>query len=166
MKKKILCILLVFLFNISFLSANEKIVFVDLNYILSESVKGKKILKGLNDLTKKNEELFQLTEKKLNKKKDEIKKLQNIISETEYNNKVSQLKSEVSEYNNLKNNKLKSFENEKKNELDLFFNDLNKILNIYMKENNIDIIVEKKSIIMANKILDVSDKIINLLNRN
>ncbi len=54
----------------------------------------------------------------------------------------------------------------KKNELDTFFSNLNKILNLYMKENNIDMIVEKKSIIMANKVLDISENIINLLNSN
>ena len=35
-----------------------------------------------------------------------------------------------------------------------------------MKENNIDMIIEKKSIIMANKVLDISENIINLLNSN
>ncbi len=166
MLKKNLYIFIFLLLNISYLNASEKIVFVDLNYILSESISGKKILQDLNNLTTKNEELFKSTEIKLNKKKDEIKKLQNIISESEYKNKVNELKKEVAEYNELKNTKLKSFETEKKNELDNFFNDLNKILNTYMKTNNISIIVEKKSIIMANKVLDVSDNIINLLNNN
>ncbi len=164
--KKILYLILFLIFSTSYVWASDKIVFVDLNHILSESVTGKKILKDLNDLSKKNEEIFKSTETKLNKKKEEIKKLQNIISESEYQNKVNQLKKEVSEYNKIKNSKLKSFENEKKNELDTFFSDLNKILNLYMKENNIDMIVEKKSIIMANKVLDISENIINLLNSN
>ena len=164
--KNLLFLLLFFCLNISNLNANEKVAFVDLNYILSESNSGKKILQDLNSLSKKNEEIFKSTESDLNNQQNEIKKLKNIISETEYNEKINKLKKEVTNYNKLKADKLKSFENEKKTELDNFFLSLNEILNKYMKENNIGIIIEKKSVIMANKVLDVSNNVIKLLDGN
>ena len=164
--KNLLFLLLFFCLNISNLNANEKVAFVDLNYILSESNSGKKILQDLNSLSKKNEEIFKSTESDLNDQQNEIKKLKNIISETEYNEKINKLKKEVTNYNKLKADKLKSFENEKKTELDNFFLSLNEILNKYMKENNIGIIIEKKSVIMANKVLDVSNNVIKLLDGN
>ena len=164
--KSLLFLFLFFCLNISNLNANEKIAFVDLNYILSESNSGKKILQDLNSLSKKNEEIFKSTESDLNDQQNEIKKLKNIISETEYNEKINKLKKEVTNYNKLKADKLKSFENEKKTELDNFFLSLNEILNKYMKENNINIIIEKKSVIMANKVLDVRNNVIKLLDGN
>ena len=71
--KKILYLILFLIFSTSCVWASDKIVFVDLNHILSESVTGKKILKDLNDLSKKNEEIFKSTETKLNKKKKKLK---------------------------------------------------------------------------------------------
>ena len=69
--------------------ANEKIAFIDLNYILKESVQGKKILDELNSINSKNLEKFRAEELELNKQQDEIQKLKNIISLEEYNKKLS-----------------------------------------------------------------------------
>ena len=60
--------------------ANEKIAFIDLNYILKESVQGKKILNDLNSINNKNLEKFRAEEFELEKQQDEIQKLKNIIS--------------------------------------------------------------------------------------
>ena len=83
--KNLLFLLLFFCLNISNLNANEKVAFVDLNYILSESNSGKKILQDLNSLSKKNEEIFKSTESDLNDQQNEIKKLKNIIYLKYYN---------------------------------------------------------------------------------
>ena len=69
--------------------ANEKIAFIDLNYILKESIQGKKILNDLNSINNKNLEKFRAEEFELEKQQDEIQKLKNIISLEEYNKKLS-----------------------------------------------------------------------------
>jgi Skp family chaperone for outer membrane proteins len=166
MKKSFIFIILIFLnFNILHAKANNKISFVDLNYILTESISGKKILNELNNLSKQNEKQFKSTEFNLNKKKDEIKKQKNIISQNEYQKKINEFQSDLEKYNREKSLIIKKFENLKKKELDIFFDSLNEIMSVYMKENDINIIIEKKSIIMANKISDITNNILELVNK-
>ena len=166
MKKFFIFFTLIILnFDISNVKANDKIAFIDLNYILSESISGKKILTELNTLSKNNEKKFESTERELNKKKDEIKKLNNIISENEYLKKIDEFKKNEEIYNKDKSSIISTFENLKKKELDIFFNSLNEIMSIYMKENNISIIIEKKSIIMADKFFNITNNVLELINK-
>ena len=86
-------------FNISISNANDKIAFIDINYILSESEEGKKILDKLESDNKKNLSFFKSEEVKLKGEKENIEKLKNILSKEEYNNKISLFKNKVSTYN-------------------------------------------------------------------
>ena len=52
-------VILIFFFNFSKVLAENKIVFIDINFVLEESNEGKKILKELDDLNKKNMKYFQ-----------------------------------------------------------------------------------------------------------
>lgn len=166
MKKFFIFIILIFLsFNNLHVKANNKIAFVDLNYILKESISGKKILDDLNVISKQNEKKFKSTELNLNKNKDEIKKLKNIISENEYLKKINEFQLDVEKYNKEKSSIIEKFENLKKKELDIFFDSLNEIMSVYMKENDINIIIEKKSIIMADKFSNITNNILELVNK-
>lgn len=158
-------ILYFFFINISVLNAKENIVFIDLNYVLNKSVDGKKILDELNIINEENKKKFLAKETDLEKERDNIKKLKNIVSNEEYNKKVALFQEKVDLYNKEKTKIIKSFENKKKKDLDIFFNNLNKIMNIYMKENSISIIIDKKNIVMAAVKNDISDEIIGLVNK-
>ena len=146
--------------------ANEKIAFIDLNYILKESVQGKKILDELNSINSKNLEKFRAEELELNKQQDEIQKLKNIISLEEYNKKLSSFQNKVDIYKEKKTKIINSFEETKDKELKIFFNKLNEIMNVYMQNNSINIILDKKNIIMANTQNDISKQILNIVNQN
>ena len=101
----------------------------------------------------------------LEKERDDIKKLKNIVSKDEYNKKVALFQEKVQLYNKEKTDIIKSFEKSKKKELDIFFKNLNEIMNIYMKENSISIIIDKKNIVMAAVKNDISNEIIELVNK-
>ena len=165
MKKIIYLFFFYFLINISFSNANEKIVFIDLNYILKKSNEGKKILEKLNTVNEENKKKFLNKESVLEKERDEIKKLKNIISNEEYNKKVSLFQKKVELYNEEKKKIVKSLEIRKKKELDIFFKNLNEIMNIYMKDNSISIIIDKKNVVMASVKNDISNEIIELINK-
>tara|TARA_A100001234_G_C12562256_1_gene357933 strand:+ start:161 stop:661 length:501 start_codon:yes stop_codon:yes gene_type:complete len=153
------------LINTTNLNAKENIVFIDLNYVLNESNNGKKILDELKNINEKNKKKFSNEEAQLDKERNDIKKLKNIISKEEYNKKVALFQEKVELYNKEKTKIIKSFENKKKKELDNFFNNLNNIMNIYMKENKISLIIEKKNIVMAATKNDISNQILELVNK-
>ena len=154
-----------FFINTSILNAKENVVFIDLNYVLKKSNNGKKILEQLNSISEENKKKFNREETILEKERDDIKKLINIISKDEYNKKVASFQDKVELYNTKKTETIKSFENKKKKELDIFFKNLNEIMNVYMKENSISIIIDKKNVIMASVKNDISNDIIELVNK-
>ena len=96
--------LYIFFFSSLNVLADDKIVFLDLNYVLKESTSGKRILKDLEKLNNKNLELIDNDALKLKKKEQEIVKLKNIISATEFNKKISLLKEDLNEHNKKKTN--------------------------------------------------------------
>ena len=154
-----------FLIHTPILNAKENIVFIDLNYILNKSNSGKKIIDELNIISNENKKKFSSQETILEKERNDIKKLQNILSKDEYNKKVSLFQEKVELYNKEKAKIIKTFENKKKKEFDIFFKSLNEIMNVYMKENSISIIIDKKNIVMASIKNDISNDIIELINK-
>ena len=163
---KIFFFLITFFFlNITFSIANDKIAFIDLNYILSESNEGKKILAKLEIDNSKNLKFFESEEEKLKQENENIEKLKNILSENEYKKKVNLFKNKVNAYNLKKTNTIKSFEEIKNSELNIFFVKLNEIMNNFMQENSIQIILDKKNIVMANNKNDISKDILKLVNK-
>tara|TARA_X000000950_G_scaffold191937_1_gene231662 strand:+ start:680 stop:1183 length:504 start_codon:yes stop_codon:yes gene_type:complete len=157
-------LIILFFFNVSFSIANDKIAFIDLNYILSESKEGKKILAKLEIDNKKNLEFFQSEEEKLKKENQNIEKLKNILSKEEFNNKINIFKNKVNTYNLKKQETIKLFQETKNSELNVFFAELNEIMNNFMQENSIQIILDKKNIVMANNKNDISKEILKLIN--
>jgi len=157
-------LIILFFFNFSFSTANDKIAFIDLNYILSESNEGKKILAKLEFDNKKNLEFFQSEEEKLKTENQNIEKLKNILSKDEFNNKINMFKNKVNNYNLKKTKTIELFEETKNSELNIFFAKLNEIMNNFMQENSIQIILDKKNIVMANNKNDISKDILKLIN--
>ncbi len=163
--KKFFFLTTFFFLNITFSIANDKIAFIDLNYILSESNEGKKILAKLEIDNKKNLKFFQSEEEKLKKENQNIEKLKNILSKEEFNKKINMFKNKVNTYNLNKNETIKLFEENKNLELNIFFAELNEIMNNFMQENSIQIILDKKNIVMANNKNDISKDILKLINK-
>ena len=158
-------IIFLFFFDISLSKANDKIAFIDLNYILSESNEGKKILDKLEIDNNKNVNFFKSEETKLKQERENINKLKNILSQEEYNNKMNLFKTKVNNYNLKKSEMIKLFEDSKNSELNTFFSNLNKIMNNFMQENSINLILDKKNIVMANNKNDISDDILKMINK-
>jgi len=100
----------------------------------------------------------------LKKENQNIEKLKNILSKEEFNNKINIFKNKVNTYNLKKQETIKLFQETKNSELNIFFAELNEIMNNFMQENSIQIILDKKNIVMANNKNDISKDILKLIN--
>ena len=58
----------------------------------------------------------------------------------------------------------KKFQKTKKDEFDKFLNQIEPILSNYMKENSVNILLDRKNIFIGKSELDITEKIINILN--
>jgi len=166
MYKKILILFFVpFLFfqNNSF--AAEKIVYMDMNFIINNSNIGQKVLKQLNDLNDKNIENLRAEQKKLKKEIDEINKIRNIGIDDDLKAKIDMHNKNVKKYENLKKKLAQNLNNKRNDEMNKLVKLINPLLEDYMKNNSIDIILSKEVVFFSKEKYDISSKILELTNK-
>ena len=149
-------LILFFIFFFTNSYANNKVVFVDIDFLINNSTIGKKIIKKLENEDKKNIEILKKRETSLKNIEQEIKKKKNIISNEEFQKEINLLKTKISQFNSEKNIMVKNFKNLKNNELNNVLNEFNKIIQKYMAENSIDIVFDKKNIYIGKGSIDIT----------
>lgn len=161
--KKLTIIIFIFL-NINNLYAEVPYI-LNFKYILNESEAGKKaqnflknkLEKGLKNLTDK--------EKKLQEEEKQIIQQKKLISPEEYKKKVTELRSKVSSLQKERNKLLEDVSKERTKARNELLKNLNPILEQYMKDKKIRMVVDKKSILLADANLDITEEIIKILNQ-
>ena len=163
MKKKFLKLFFIFLL-ITPVNADVP-YYLDFKYVLNQSVAGKKaqdflknkLEKGINDL-KKQEKSIQDEEKKIIQQKK-------IIKPEEYKSKVEALRNKVSKLQAQRSKLLESTANQRNTARKELLKNLNPIIKDYMKEKGIRMVVDKKSLLLADQSLDITKDIIEILNK-
>jgi Skp family chaperone for outer membrane proteins len=130
---------------------------------LNNSILGKNILNDLKKINNKNLENISSTEKELKKENDEIAKVKNIISKEEFENRINDLKKKIDNFNSLKDKISTELNQLRQKEIKNFFKKINPLIQVYMDENFIDIIIDKKNIFIARSDYDITTDIINLI---
>ena len=158
--------ILIFLLLSTSNSFANKIAYIDLDVVLKNSNVGKKIQIQLD--SKKSEQLNKIKSEEIEIKQleDEIRNKQNIISQEELKIEVAELKKRVKEFNLYKNQIKKEFNKNKNEQIMNFFNKIDPLLRAYMKENSIDILLNNKNIIIGKDSLDITEKMINIINNS
>ena len=164
--KRFYLIVLIYLIPISSVYSSGNTVFLDIDYVLNNSNLGKSIYIELEKLNKSNIDKLSSKENLLKEKKLAIDKTKNISSKEKLEEDISIFNKEVEIYRLEKNKLLEDFKNKKKQELDNFLIKINPLIQDYMKKKSIDIVLEKNQIFMGNSLKDVSNDIINLINKN
>ena len=159
-----LSLFIVFLiFSVS-VSAEQKIVFVDMDKLVSVSKPGSSIFNQLKDINKKNLDFLKEEEKRFKEKEKKLIAQKNIISENDYKNKVNELKSEINIYNQNRNEKIKKFNKLKVENTNNLLKLISPILAKYSTENEISIILQKKDLIIGKTELDITDEVLTIIN--
>ena len=162
MKKFILLIIIIF--SPTNLFAEDKIVYLDVQYIIDNSKLGLSYKNKIKEVQNKNRIDLSIKEKIIKERELEINNQKNILKKDEINKKVNKLNELLKEYQILRNDLNKEIiENKKEYSLKIL-NILNPLLTKYVDENNIKLVVEKKNILLGIKSLDITDKILDILN--
>ena len=164
MNKLIIFLFILFNFNNSY--AEDKIRFIDLDFIINTSSFGKSIINDIQKFTSiKNDELLDL-EKKLRESEEILIKTKNIISEEEYEKELLSLKKRVEEYNLKKNKYIKEINLFRQNETLKILEKINPIIEKYVADNQITIVLKKQDIVIANSENDITKFILDIVNKN
>ena len=161
--KKIFTILIVMLSFITFSYSQDKIVYLDLDKVVSNTKVGKSIIDKLEKSKQAALQKFEKKEKDLKKKEDEIKKQKNIISEDEFKKKLVEFRKEVARFSQDRKKLINEFNQKKKIEFDEFFKKISPIIENYVTEKNIDILLDKKNIFIASKEKNITQEIIKII---
>ena len=162
--KNFLFIVLVFFLSTS-LSQADSPFFIDFKYILNESKAGKKAQNSLK--TKLENGLNRLKEQEKNIQEEEKKIIQQkkLITADEYKKKINGLRNKVSTLQKDRNKLLEDVSKQRTKARNELLKNLNPILKDYMKEKNIRIVLDKKSILLADENLNITDDIMKILNQ-
>ena len=144
--------------------ADQKIVFVDMDRLVSVSKPGSSIFKQLKDINNKNLNFLKNEEKKFKEQEKKLIAQKNIITEDDFTNKVEKLKSEINDYNLDRKKMIEEFNKLKVENTNNLLKQINPILTEYSKENEISIILQKKDLIIGKTELDITDEIIKIIN--
>ena len=153
-------------FLITSVYSNSKIVYLDLDKILTNSIAGKSITIKLNDLNKKNLDKFENISKNLKKEESKLIAQKKIMSEDNFKKEVIELKNKIREYNEDSNKSTTELNDKKVNATDQLLQLLNPILMDYSKKNDISIILNKRNILTGKKELDITKTILQIFDKN
>jgi len=164
--RKILKLFLLFflLVNTNISNAQEKIFYINLDYIMNNSLAGKSItdqLKEMNELNLKN---FQKTEKNLQTDESKIIAQKNVLSKEEYQKQINLLREKILKYRNTRKDTTDLFNTKKLKAQSLLVETITPIIADYSKQNSISLILPKKNIIIGKKELDITFIILKFLN--
>ena len=135
-----LSLFLFFLIISSPVISEQKIVFVDMDRLVSFSKPGSSIFKQLKDINNKNSIFLKDEEKKFKEKEKKLNKQKNIISENDFKIKVNELKSEINIYNQNRQKMIADFNRLKVYSTNSLMKKINPILTKFSIDNKIAII--------------------------
>ncbi len=162
-KKNLIYILIIFFSTISLSKSNENIAYLDLDNIVKSTKAGKSIINKLKTSKDSALKKFEKKEKELKKVEEDINKQKNVLSKEELRNKVSDFRKEISSFQNERDKLINDFNVKKIKEFENFFKKITPIIGEYVEKKNIDIVLDKKNIFLANKNNDITNEVIKLI---
>ena len=166
---KCICNLLfitIFFLNFSLLKANELISYVDMELLMNSSEAGKSITSQLTTIHKKIMTELKKIEEELKKEESDLIKQKNVISNEEFEKKLSLLRNKASDYQKQRKKSNVSINEKRMNATSELVNLIQPILAEYANNNSISIIFQKKNIVIGKTELDITEDILKILNEN
>ena len=160
-----LILLIVVLFTYSTISFAGTAHFIDFYKVLNNSKAGSQVQIKLKEKFVLKTKKYKKLENDIRKNESEIISQKKALSPEEYQKKVEALRKKVAD---LQKNKQKSSVDISKSREDArstLLKKINPIIKKYMAENKIELVIEKKSVILGNSNLEITNQIIAILDK-
>ena len=139
--------------------------FVNLQKVLNTSKAGNGAQEALKKEYSSKNKKFKAESASLKKEETELISQKKSLTPEEYKNKVSALRKKNIDFQKRRREASNDFVKKKSKARASLVNALNPILEKYMSENNIMMILNEKNVILANSQRDLTQTIIDLLNK-
>ena len=147
------------------LFAQEKIVVLDLKYVLNQSKAGK----GAQDFLKKsyndNIKKFQDIEKSLKKEEEDLLTKKTVLGKEEYTKKTDTLRKKVIDYRSQRRASMDKITTQRAESRATLIKSINPILETYIKENNISVVINKVNTLGGKPQSDITKIIVEKLDK-
>ena len=161
--KSLLVLFFLIIFSKISFSNENKLVYIDLNIIMNNSIAGKSITTQLEDNHKKSISELKKIEEKLKKEETEIISQKNILSKEEYEKKIIDLREKARKFRTERNENINNLNNQRLEATAKIINLVRPILSEYSEKNSISIIIDKKNVIIGKTTLDITDEILKIV---
>ena len=138
---------------------------MDLKFVLNNSKAGKGVQDFLQKSFKENQEKFSNLEIDLKKEEVALLAKKNILSKEEYKKNSEQLRKKVVEYQTQRRTSLEKIANQRTVSRKKLLKKIEPILDSYISENDISMVVDKKNVLGGNDDFDITNTIIEKLNK-
>ena len=138
--------------------------YLDFKYILNQSDAGKKAQTYLKKKLDNGIKALQKKEKAIQEEERKIIQQKKVISAEEYKKKVTELRNKVASLQKERDSLLTDVSKQRSKAKSELLKNLNPIIKEYMKEKNIRMVLDKKSMLLADDSLDITQNIVKLLN--
>ena len=153
------------IFGITNSFAESKIVYIDMNEILNKSKVGAFVEKELTKLHETKLEAFKKTEENLKKKEIDLISKRNVLAREEFDAKVKILNEDAQKYQAERRKWFDEITVKRNNARAEVLESLDPILTEHFEQNQISIMLYKRNIAIGSSELDITDAIIDELNK-
>ena len=164
LKKFLIINLSIVFFTLSY-AEEQKIVYLNVDKIMQQSIAGKSIKKQLENLYNKNMEKFKKNDEILKNKEKKLIAQKNILSQEDFQKELTSLRKEII---NFQKEQVKARDNINKLRIgatNKLISQLSPILQEYAKNNSVSLILQKKNIVMGKKEIEITDEILEITNK-
>ena len=164
--KKSITIIIFFIVIPTNIFAENKIAYLDIDFILSNTNIGKSLFKKIQKF--ESDKINELNDKEKILKDEENKILasKNIISKDELNKNINEFQIKLKNYKNLRLDDINLLKKKRNEDILNLLKSINPLIEKYMNDNSISILIDKKNIFIADKNFDITKNLIDLIDTN
>ena len=152
--------------SVSELKANDKISYVDIDYILTNTIAGKSLLENFKKEEKLKIDKFKISDENFKNKEKKILAKKNLVTNEEINKELRSLQVEFQNYRKNKIKEIDKLKAKRNRNILNFIKLINPIIEQYMSDNSIGILLDKKNIFIASKNYDITNNLITLIDKD
>ena len=163
--KSLLFLILIVFVNSEILAEQTQPHFIDFKKVLNQSVAGKKAQDFLKNKLESDIKKFKKQEEGIRKEEKDLIAKKKLITQEEYKKKVENLRKKVSELQKNRQASLSDVGKLRAKAKKELLQKLNPIIKKYMSDNKIRIVLDREAVLLGDSSLDITSKIIDLLNK-
>ena len=161
--KNLFYILIFLSLSTNVLKAENKVSYIDIDYVLMNTLAGKSLLNTLKKEEESKINKYKLGDENFKNEEKKILAKKNLISKEEISKQMKILQVEFQEYRKEKINEIEKFKQKKNRNIINFLNLINPIIEKYMVDNSISILLDKKNVFIASKNYEITYNLIELI---